>query len=225
MFFWKFFKKEGADGQAPQDGQVMYIIAGLGNPEGQYKGTRHNVGFETINKLAYDHNIIVNKSKHKGLIGVGRIAGGTEVRWTPVGAAGKPVALIKPQTYMNRSGDCVKAVLDFYKLTPAELIVIYDDVSLPLGDIRVRERGSDGGQKGIKDIIAKLNTNEFTRVRIGINPKPEGWNLADYVLSRFKPEEHQQMIDGITKAGDAVIEILENGPVSAMNIYNKKTGG
>ena len=188
----------------------MHIIVGLGNPEDQYKGTRHNVGFETINKLAYDHNINVNKSKHRGIVGSGNISG-------------KSVLLVKPLTYMNLSGECVRAVLDFYKLTPQNLIVIYDDVSLNLGDIRIRERGSAGGQKGMKDIIAKLGTDEFIRVRIGIDPKPDGWDLADYVLSRFKPEEHESMIEGITKAGDATVKILTDGPVVAMNLFNQKT--
>ena len=187
----------------------MYVVAGLGNPEEQYKNTRHNVGFEALNKLAYDYNISVRKAKHRGLIGTGNISG-------------KPVALIKPQTYMNRSGECVKAVLDFYKLTPANLIVIYDDVSLKLGEIRIREKGSAGGQKGMKDIIAKLNTDTFVRVRIGIDPKPDSWDLADYVLSYFKKEEHKALIEGITKAGDAVVKILSDGPVTAMNLFNKK---
>ena len=190
----------------------MYAIIGLGNPEGQYKGTRHNVGFETINKLAYDFDIPVNKGKHKGLIGTGKIAG-------------KPVALVNPLTYMNLSGDCVRTVLDFYKLTTAELIVICDDVNLPLGNIRVREKGSDGGQNGLKNIISRLGTSEFVRVRIGIDPKPDGWNLADYVLSKFRPEEHQAMIDGVTKAGDAVVKILTDGPVAAMNQFNTIKGG
>ena len=190
----------------------MYIIAGLGNPEDEgYKGTRHNIGFEAVNKLAYDHNISVSKRKHRGLFGTGTVAG-------------KPVALIKPQTYMNRSGGSIKSVLDFYKLSPEDLIVIYDDVSLALGEIRIREKGSAGGQKGMKDIIAQLGTDAFVRVRIGIDPKPDGWNLADYVLSRFQQKEHEAMIEGVTKAGDAVISILTEGSAAAMNQFNKKAG-
>ena len=187
----------------------MFIIAGLGNPEDQYKGTRHNVGFEAVNKMAYDFNIPVNKSKHRGLIGTGKIAG-------------LPVVLVKPQTYMNLSGDCVKAVLAFYKLEPKNLIVICDDVSLPLGDIRIRTKGSAGGQNGLKDIIYKLDTMDFLRIRIGIDPKPEGWKLSDYVLSRFHPSEHEHFIQGVTKAGDAAVKILKDGPDAAMNIFNKK---
>ena len=188
---------------------MQHIILGLGNPESEYKGTRHNVGFEAINKLAYDYNISVTKRKHRGLIGTGLVAG-------------KAVALVKPQTYMNRSGECLKMVMDFYKLSPKEIILVYDDVSLALGEIRVREKGSAGGQKGMKDIIAHLGTDAFVRVRIGIDPKPERMNLADYVLSRFRPEEQEAFIEGVTKAGDAVVKILTEGPIAAMNQFNKK---
>ena len=201
MWFWK--KKE------EKVEEVMFVVVGLGNPEGQYKGTRHNIGFETINKLAYDYNISVTKSKHKGLTGTGSISG-------------KSVLLLKPQTYMNRSGISVRAALDFYKLGPEDLIVVYDDVSLNLGDIRIREKGSAGGQKGMKDIISHLGTDEFIRVRIGIDPKPQGWDLADYVLSKFHQKEHEAMIDGVTKAGDAVVKILTEGAKTAMNQFNKK---
>lgn len=189
----------------------MLIIAGLGNPEDEYKGTRHNIGFECINKMAYDHNISVVKKKHRGLIGTGNICG-------------KQVVLVKPQTYMNRSGECIKAVLDFYKLSPAELIVIYDDVSLPLGNIRVRERGSSGGQKGMNDIIYQLGTDEFIRIRIGIDAKPEDSriSLADYVLSRFYPNEFESMIKGVTRAGEALERILREDVASAMNLFNRR---
>lgn len=187
----------------------MKIIVGLGNPEHRYKGTRHNIGFDAVNKLAYDHHIAVTKMKHKSLVGTGTISG-------------VPVILIKPQTYMNNSGESVRIVMDFYKLTPADIIVIYDDVSLPLGEIRIREKGSAGGQKGMKDIIAKLGTDAFIRVRIGIDPKPDHWSLADYVLSKFHPKEHEAMIEGVTKAGDAVVKILSDGAVAAMNVFNKR---
>ena len=187
----------------------MRIIVGLGNPEGQYKGTRHNIGFEAINKLAYDHNISVTQKKHQGLIGKGNIAGSS-------------IVLVKPQTYMNRSGECIQAVLNYYKLKPSDLIVVYDDTDIALGDIRIREQGSAGGHNGIKDIIAKLDTNVFVRVRVGIDEKPANWVLADYVLSKFHQQEHEVMIEGVTKAGDAVIKILADGTTSAMNHFNKK---
>jgi len=189
---------------------AMRIIIGLGNPGDTYRGTRHNVGFEAIDKLSYDFNIkLKNNRRFKAHVGEGRI-GGTQV------------LLMKPQTYMNLSGQAVKAALNFYKLPPSAIIVVYDDVSLPVGDIRVREKGSAGGQKGMIDIIAKLATDEFPRVRIGIGQKPEGWDLADYVLSRFPKKEWDGMIQGVTKAGDAVNFILREGVPAAMNEFNRR---
>jgi len=188
----------------------MNIVIGLGNPGNAYKGTRHNVGFETIDKLCFDFDIKLKANRRfRAHIGEGRI-----------GHA--PVLLVKPQTYMNLSGQAVMAILKYYKLPPSEIIVVYDDISLPVGDIRVRERGSAGGQKGMIDIIAKLATEEFPRVRIGIGEKPEGWDLADYVLSRFLKREWDAMIQGVTKAGDAIQFILKEGVPAAMNEYNKR---
>ena len=188
----------------------MRIIIGLGNPGNAYKGTRHNVGFETIDKLSFDFNIkLKNNRRFRAYVGEGRIGQ-------------SPVLLTKPQTYMNLSGQSVKAILSYYKLPPSEIIVVYDDVSLPVGDIRVRERGSAGGQKGMVDIIAKLATDEFSRVRIGIGEKPENWDLADYVLSRFPRSEWEAMIQGVTKAGDAVGFILKEGTAAAMNEFNRR---
>jgi len=213
MSFWqRLFKRKKETEIETEDEPVMHLIIGLGNPEGRYKGTRHNIGFEVINKMAFDHNIPVNKNKHRGILGMGNLAG-------------KPVALIKPLTYMNRSGDCVRAALDFYKLTPSDIIVIVDDVNLPVGEIRIRERGSAGGQNGLKDIIARLGTEEFTRIRVGIGSKPPSWKMSDYVLSKFLKEEHDDMIDGITKAGDAALKIVKDGASAAMNQFNKKGVG
>jgi len=188
----------------------MRIIIGLGNIGDKYKGTRHNVGFETMDKLAYDFNINLNQNKRfKAYVGEGRIAN-------------KSVMLVKPTTYMNLSGEAIRLVLDFYKLTEEDIIVVYDDVSLKVGEIRVREKGSAGGQKGMVSAIAHLGTDEFTRVRIGVGDKPPGFNLSDYVLSRFLKEEWDDMIKGITKAGDAVELILKEDTKAAMNVYNKK---
>ena len=188
----------------------MQIIAGLGNPGSTYKGTRHNVGFEAIDKLAYDFNITMKSNRRfRAVIGEGRIGG-------------KGIMLVQPQTYMNLSGESVRAIIQFYKIPPQDLIVVYDDVSLPVGDIRVRERGSAGGQKGMINIISQISTEEFPRIRIGVGSKPPGWTLADYVLSKFLREEWDNMIAGITKAGDAVELILKNGMSQAMNTYNKK---
>lgn len=187
----------------------MHMIVGLGNPEGSYKGTRHNVGFETIDKLAYDYGITVKKYRQRAFTGEGNISR-------------RPVMLVKPQTYMNLSGESVRALLQYYKIPPSEMIVVYDDVSLPVGDIRVRERGSAGGHNGMKNMIAQLGGDAFIRVRVGVGEKPPGWDLADYVLSRFKKEEWDAMIDGITQAGDAVAMILAEGVSAAMNRYNKR---
>ena len=191
----------------------MRIIIGLGNPGKAYIGTRHNVGFETIDKLCFDFGIKLKSNRRfRAHVGEGRIGNA-------------PVLLVKPQTYMNLSGQTVKSILSYYKLPPSEIIVVFDDVSLPVGDIRVRERGSAGGQKGMVDIIARLATGEFPRVRIGVGEKPEGWDLADYVLSRFHKREWEAMIQGVTKAGDAVGMILKGEIAGAMNEFNRKLKG
>ena len=174
------------------------------------------MGFETIDKLSYDFNIdLKNNRRFRAFTGEGRISG---VR----------VMLVQPQTYMNLSGEAISKILAYYKLTPQDMVVVYDDVSLPVGVIRVRERGSSGGQKGMINTIALLGTDEFPRVRIGIGDKPPGFSLSDYVLSRFLREEWDDMIKGITKAGDAVQVILKDGVTRAMALFNekvKKSGG
>ena len=191
----------------------MRLIIGLGNPGSSYKGTRHNVGFETIDKLCYDFNIeLKNNRRFRAYTGEGRILG---VR----------VMLMQPQTYMNLSGEAISKVLAYYKLLPQDIVVVYDDTALPVGVIRVRERGSAGGQKGMINTIAMLGTDEFPRVRIGVGDKPPGFSLSDYVLSRFLREEWDDMIKGITKAGDAVQTILTEGTVKAMTMFNEKIGG
>ena len=190
----------------------MRLIIGLGNPGSTYKGTRHNVGFETIDKLSYDFDIgLKNNRRFRAHTGEGRILG---VR----------VMLVQPQTYMNLSGEAISKILAYYKLLPQDLIVVYDDTALPVGTIRVRERGSAGGQKGMINTIAMLGTDEFPRVRVGIGDKPPGFSMTDYVLSRFLREEWDDMIKGITKAGDAVQAILTEGTVKAMTLFNEKVG-
>jgi PTH1 family peptidyl-tRNA hydrolase len=189
----------------------MWLIIGLGNPEKEYEGTRHNVGFEVINKLAYDHNIEINKAKHRAHIGEGFIAG-------------KKVILAKPQTFMNLSGESVRDLMGFYKPAPEELIVVYDDISLSPGEIRIREKGSAGGHNGMKNILYQLETDEFPRVKVGIGEKPRGWDLADFVLSKFKKEEQENILFGMTDAADAVALIIKEGTNAAMNRFNKKTG-
>ncbi|MDR1539529.1 MAG: aminoacyl-tRNA hydrolase [Clostridiales bacterium] len=186
----------------------MKLIIGLGNPEREYKGTRHNAGFEVANKLSFDHSIPINKAKHRCHLGEGVIAG---VR----------AMIAKPQTYMNLSGEAARDLLSWYRLEPEDIIVVYDDASLPLGSIRIRKQGGAGGHNGMKSIIYHLGTEEFIRVRVGIGEKPPNWVLADYVLSKFKKEEMESFIEGVAKAGDAVCAILRGGPDAAMNIFNK----
>ena len=191
----------------------MKLIIGLGNPGSEYKWTRHNVGFETIDKLAYDFNINVNKSKFKAIYGEGIING-------------EKVLLIKPLTYMNLSGECVRDFFNFYKdISLDDVMVICDDVNLPIGSIRIRKKGSDGGQNGLKNIIYQLNSDEFPRIRIGVGQKPQHYTLANFVLSKFNKDEDEDIIKGITSATDAIqvfIKDKENGLSNAMNLFNKK---
>ena len=171
----------------------MYIIAGLGNPGKQYAQTRHNVGFDTIDILADKYNISVDTKKHKALCGKGMIEG-------------QKVVLAKPQTFMNLSGESVRELVDFYKIDPEEeLIVIYDDISLEPGQLRIRPKGSAGGHNGIKNIIAHLGTQVFKRVKVGVGEKPKGYDLADYVLSRFPKDERVLMEEAFERAGDCLL--------------------
>ena len=159
----------------------MFIIAGLGNPTLQYEGTRHNVGFDVIDMLADRYNISVDGRKGRALIGKGMIGG-------------QKVLLVKPQTYMNLSGESVRSLLDYYKVDEEqELLVIYDDISLGVGQIRIRAKGSAGGHNGIKNIIAHLGGQVFPRIKVGVGEKPPKWDLADYVLGHFSKEEQEQI--------------------------------
>lgn len=188
----------------------MRIIIGLGNPGKKYKGTRHNVGFEAVDKLCFDHGIRMKmKFLRRAMVGEGKIGGAA-------------AALVQPQTYMNLSGNAAAAISRYYKQPPSALIVVYDDISLELGEIRVRAQGSAGGQKGMAHIITRLGTQEIIRVRIGIGAKPEGWELSDYVLSRFKREEHDAFVRGVTLAGEAVECIVKEGVETAMGRFNRR---
>ena len=185
----------------------MKIIAGLGNPTREYEGTRHNMGFSAIYQIAYRYNIKMNIARHKALIGTGIIAG-------------EKVMLVMPQTYMNLSGESIGEILRFYKLSPADLIILYDDIDLDVGKLRIRAKGSAGGHNGIKSIIAHIGTETFDRVRIGVGHKPEGWDLADHVLSRFFKEELPVVRDSVSRAADAVEVIISSGIEAAMNKFN-----
>lgn len=190
--------------------QKMFIIAGLGNPSKEYNKTRHNAGFDTIDHLAGKYGITIGEKKHKALLGKGIIAG-------------EKVVLLKPQTFMNLSGESIRAALDFYKADETtQLIVIYDDISLPPGQLRIRKKGSAGGHNGIKNIIAQLGHDHFIRIKIGVGEKPAGYDLAAYVLGRFSAEEREIMEAAFERAAGAVEVILSQGPDAAMNLYNQK---
>ena len=187
----------------------MYIIAGLGNPSNEYAKTRHNAGFDTIDLLAEKLGIDLTEKKHRAYCGKGMI--GTE-----------KVLLLKPQTFMNNSGESLRDAADFYKVEPEQILVIYDDISLEPGQLRIRMKGSAGGHNGIKSIIAHLKTQDFPRIKIGVGAKPERMDLADYVLSRFSPSEREKMEESFREGAEAVITFLQDGADAAMNRYNRK---
>ncbi|MCI9615764.1 MAG: aminoacyl-tRNA hydrolase [Dorea sp.] len=188
----------------------MLIIAGLGNPTLQYEGTRHNAGFDVIDALADKYNISVDYRKNRAFIGKGMIAG-------------RKVILAKPQTYMNLSGESVRGLADYYKIDEeTELLIIYDDVSLDVGQLRIRKKGSAGGHNGIKSIIAELGTDVFPRIKVGVGEKPKQYDLADYVLGHFSKAERELMEEGYERAVRAVEMILSDGIDPAMNEYNRK---
>lgn len=188
----------------------MYIITGLGNPEKKYVNTRHNIGFDVIDAIAEKNDIVLGEKKHKAVIGKGIVAGQRAV-------------LVKPLTYMNLSGESVRSVIDFYKVDEkSELIVISDDVSLDMGQIRIRKRGSDGGHNGLKNIIMHLGHDEFIRVRMGVGEKPTRVDLADYVLGHFSTEEREVMNESARTAVLAIETVIMEGPDAAMNKYNAR---
>ena len=188
----------------------MVIIAGLGNPTKEYEHTRHNVGFDTIDCIADQYGISINEKKHRALVGKGMIEG-------------QKVILLKPQTFMNLSGESIRAAVDFYKVDEKEeLIVIYDDISLPPGQLRIRKKGSTGGHNGIKNIIAHLGHDTFMRIKVGVGEKPAGYDLADYVLGHFSKEDRAIMDDAFKEAAEAVKMMITDGPDAAMNAFNEK---
>jgi peptidyl-tRNA hydrolase, PTH1 family len=191
------------------DGEInMYVIVGLGNPGDRYAQTKHNIGFITIDYLAEQHNIKMNKNKHKAIIGEGAIGG-------------EKILLVKPQTFMNLSGQSVMDIVKFYKVPSLNLVVIYDDIDLPVGKVRIRPNGSSGTHNGMRNIIYLLNNQEFPRVRIGVGKQPDYMDLADYVMTKFNGEEIPLMEEAIKKSAAAVEEIVKSGINIAMNKYNK----
>lgn len=188
----------------------MFLIVGLGNPTKQYEKTRHNIGFDVMDALADKYNISISENKHKALCGKGVIEG-------------IKVVLAKPQTYMNLSGESVAELVNYYKLDPeSELIVVFDDISLEPGNIRIRKKGSAGGHNGIKNIIANLGSSVFPRIKVGVGEKPKGYDLADYVLGKFSKEDRVLMEEGYDLACEASALILQGAIDQAMNEYNQK---
>ena len=191
----------------------MYIIVGLGNPTRQYEGTKHNVGFDTIDYLIDEYQIPSSGAGHKALFGKGMIAG-------------QKVIVAKPMTYMNLSGESVRELVNYYKVDPeSELIVVYDDISLAPGQIRIRKKGSAGGHNGIKNIIAHLGTQEFPRIKIGVGAKPENGDLVKHVLGRFSKEDDAKIRDVFALAEEGLLAILQEDVKTAMNAVNGKKVG
>ncbi|MHC1749013.1 MAG: aminoacyl-tRNA hydrolase [Cellulosilyticaceae bacterium] len=187
----------------------MKLIVGLGNPGNKYASTRHNVGFEAIDVMADLCNISVTRNKFKALVGEGTIGN-------------EKVVLMKPQTYMNLSGESVGEAATWYKIAPDDIIIIYDDVSLEAGQIRIRKTGSAGGHNGIKSIIAHLGVQTFPRIKIGVGEKPDGWDLADHVLGKFSQEEMKELVPRLKDVAKAVELMIEKDTDTAMNMYNSK---
>ena len=185
----------------------MLIIAGLGNPGKEYENTRHNAGFMVMDALAEKIGADISEKKHKALCGKGVIGG-------------EKVILMKPQTYMNSSGESIRAAADYYKVDPEDILIVYDDISLAPGQLRIRAKGSAGGHNGIKNIIAELGTDVFPRMKVGVGEKPKGWDLADYVLGRFSDEENEVMRRMLAKGSDACRDFILYGIQEAMNRYN-----
>lgn len=189
----------------------MFIIAGLGNPGKDYKNTRHNIGFDVIDVIAQKYNISVIEKKHRAIIGKGVING-------------YKVILVKPQTYMNLSGESIREIMDYYKVDPTEeLIVISDDISLNPGNIRIRKKGSAGGHNGLKSIIQHLGTDQFMRVKMGVGEKPGDYDLADYVLGHFTADERKVMDEAAKTAEEAICLMLQGDAEAAMNRFNTKS--
>ena len=193
-----------------KSGSVQWMLVGLGNPGGEYAKTRHNVGFRTVELLAKQAGVKIDRARCRAFVRQCELAG-------------KKVLLVKPQTYMNNSGEAVWLAAQYYKIPKERILVISDDISLPVGRIRVRESGSAGGHNGLKSIIQHLGSEAFPRVKIGVGAKPHpDYDLASWVLSNFTPDEEKLLAPAIENAAAAALEILQNGVPSAANKYNGK---
>ena len=185
----------------------MYLIVGLGNPEKEYGNTRHNMGFDTINEIAKNNNIDINKNKFKGL-------------YKTVNLQNQKVILLKPQTYMNLSGESVREIVGFYNLESQNIIVIYDDIDIEKGHIKIRKKGGAGSHNGMKSVVQELGTTDFARIRVGIGQPEFKSDMINYVIGKVPKEEQEILHQGVKKAAEAVEEILKNGIDIAMNKFN-----
>lgn len=185
----------------------MYLIVGLGNPEEEYSGTRHNMGFDTINQICDKYNIKIIKSKFNGL-------------YEKCNIEGNEVILLKPQTYMNLSGICIREFANFYKIPPSNVLIIYDDMDIDVGKIKIRKKGNAGSHNGMKSIVENLGTTEFPRIRIGIGKPMQNEDKIKYVIGKLSNKTKEELKEGTTKATEAVDQILKNGIDAAMNKFN-----
>ena len=189
--------------------QELWLVAGLGNPGRQYEKTWHNCGYLVLEVLSQRHQIPLNKIRFKGLTGQGTIAG-------------RKVILLQPTTYMNLSGESVREAMAFYKIPPQRTLVIYDDLDLPAGQIRMRPSGGAGTHNGMRSIIGQLGRQDFPRVRVGIGPLPANWELVSYVLSDIPQDQQKEMFEAFSRAADAVEKTLRDGIEATMNQANQK---
>jgi PTH1 family peptidyl-tRNA hydrolase len=190
----------------------MFLVAGLGNPGEQYAATPHNLGFLVVERLAARHAIRMTRKECQALLGQGTIGG-------------KPVLLAKPQTFMNLSGVAVKPLMERHEITPSELILVYDELDLPWGTLRIRPKGSAAGHNGAKDVIEKLGTQEFPRVRLGVHPGHRLTSGADYLLSRFSRQQNETLDEFIDLAADATESIIAEGAELSMTRFNRRAQG
>jgi len=185
----------------------MHLVLGLGNPGRQYERTRHNAGFLVVDRLAERHGFSCDKRQFSALVGKGRV-GATDAMFA------------KPQSYMNRSGHPASSLRGYYKVAPADVVVVHDELDLPFGEVRVKVGGGHGGHNGLRDLVAQLGSGDFTRVRFGIGRPPAGWDVADYVLARWSSDQAEGLDDRVDRAAEAVQAVLNDGPRAAMNHFN-----
>jgi PTH1 family peptidyl-tRNA hydrolase len=210
MSIFDLFAKLEAEKQTKAVQPIEWLVVGLGNPGRKYENTRHNTGFRVIDALCREHHVRCDRSRFQALTGEAVLGG-------------KRVLLVKPQTFMNLSGAAVHEAASFYQIPPERVLVIFDDISLPVGSLRIRPKGSAGGQNGVKDIIAQLGSQDFPRIKVGIGSKPHpDYDLADWVLSTVRPDEQEDMDDAVHRAVLAVSELIQNGVPAATQKFNGK---